>query len=88
MAPALKDDLSLCPRCGHDHCVLTDKSGLDRVLALYYHEHGFGLIEACMCADPRQLSVFWGNTLKKIKGIGKTKQYLACPDCAFWQVMP
>ena len=78
---------TLCPRCGQHNASITDKHGMDKILAMYYHKQGFGLIEVCMCADPRQLSVFWGNAMQKVKGLGKSKQYLACPDCAFWQRM-
>lgn len=80
------DNETTCPRCGLSNAVLTDKPGLDRALAEYYSKNGFGLIEVCMCCDLRQLSLFWGNALKKAKSRTKNKAFIVCPDCAFWQV--
>ena len=75
-----------CPRCGSIEAVVTDKAGLDRVLAQHYHKQGFGLIEVCMCADPRQLSVMWSNVYRRLRGTKARNKFLVCPECAFWQI--
>ena len=82
-----QENKTACPRCGGEDTVLTDKPGLDRCLALYYQKNGFGLIEVCMCTDARQLSVLWNNILRRAMGMKGRNKFLACPDCAFWQIM-
>ncbi len=75
-----------CPRCGWHDAVITDRPGLDQVLAEHYSRKGLGLIEVCMCADPRQLSVMWNNVFRKMRGVKAKNKFLACPECAFWQL--
>ena len=77
---------AVCPRCGQPGVVVTDRPGLDRVLAEHYGKKGFGLIEVCMCADPRQLSVMWNNVYRKMRGVKTRNKFMACPECAFWQL--
>ena len=76
----------VCPRCGQQGAVITDKTGVDVVLSRYYAGKGLGLIEVCMCADPRQLSVMFNNIYRRVRGVKAKNEYLACEDCGFWQI--
>jgi hypothetical protein len=66
---------------------ITDRSGLDRILARHYQEKGNVLVEACMCADPRYLSIMGGNLIARWRRRRRARSYLVCPECAFWQYL-
>ena len=87
IAAESQETKTVCPRCGWEEAVLTDKSGLDRWLASHYHKMGFGLMEVCMCVDARQLTILFNNLLRRARGVKRRDRFLVCPECAFWQIM-
>jgi predicted RNA-binding Zn-ribbon protein involved in translation (DUF1610 family) len=75
----------ICPRCGKEKAILTDRHGLDQAMARYYQGEEKALTAAGMCADPRQLSVMVNNLIRRFGGRKTGNAYLVCPECAFWQ---